>query len=106
MSVTPLRPIHRFLPGIAAPNPVELPRPTVQTLVAKLMQDRVVQPHVMLQVLAQHTHHRRHLADMLLARCAVPPDALYDCIAQHWDVGRVDLMALPPDPRYKPWRLG
>ncbi len=99
MSVTPLRPIHRFLPGMAAPNPVVLPRPTVQTLVAKLMQDRVVQPHVMLQVLAQHTHHRRHLADMLLARCAVPPDALYDCIAQHWGVGRVDLMALPPDPR-------
>ncbi len=99
MSVTPLRPIHRFLPGVAAPNPVVLPRPTVQTLAAKLMQDRLLPPHVMLQVLAQHTHRRRHLADLLLARRALPPEALYDAIAQHWGVGRVDLMALPPDPR-------
>ncbi len=99
MSVTPLRPIHRFLPGIAAPNPVVLPRPTMQTLAAKLMRDRLVQPHVLLQVLAQHTHRRRHLADLLLARCALPPEALYDCIAQHWGVGRVDLIGLPPDPR-------
>lgn len=99
MSVTPLRPIHRFLPGIAAPNPVVLPRPTMQTLAAKLMQDRLVQPHLMLQVLAQHTDRRRHLADLMLACRALPAEALYDCIAQHWGVGRVDLMALPPDPR-------
>ena len=99
MSVTPLRQIHRFLPGIAAPNPVVLPRPTVQKLAAKLMQDRLVQPHVMLQMLAQHSHRRRHLADMLLARRAMPPGVLYEAIAQLWGVGHVDLMALPPDPR-------
>ena len=99
MSVTPLRSIHRFLPGASAPSPVVLPRPTVQTLAAKLIQDRVVQPHVMLQVLAQNTHRGRHLADLLLAHPALPPEALYDCIAQHWGVGHIDLMALPPDPR-------
>ena len=75
MSVTPLRPIHRFLPGIAAPSPVVLPRPTVQTLAAKLMQDGLVPPHVIVQVLAQQDHRRRHLADMLLARRALPAEA-------------------------------
>ncbi len=99
MSITPLRPIHRFLPGTAAPHPVAVPRPSLQTLSAQLMQNGVVQPHIMLQVIAQQTQRRRHLADMLLARRAVPAETLYDAIAQHWGVGRVDLSALPPDIR-------
>lgn len=99
MSVTPLRPIHRFQPGIAAPSPVVLPRTTMQSLAAKLIQDRLVPPHIMLQVLAHHGAHHRHLADMLLARRAVSAELLYDAIAEHWEVGRVDLVALPPDPR-------
>lgn len=99
MSVTPLRPIHRFQPGVAAPVPVQSPRPTVQTLAAKLMQDRLVPPHIILQVLALQDRRRRHLADLLLARRAIAPDALYDAIAAHWGVGRIDLTALPPDPR-------
>lgn len=99
MSITPLRPIHSLLPGVAAPRPVGLPKPTLQTLAAKLMRDGLVQPHLMLQVLAQHDRRRKHLADMLLARRAVEPDTLYDAIGQHWGVGRVDLLASPPDPR-------
>ena len=99
MSVTPLRPIHRFLPGIAAPNPVVLPHPTAQTFAAQLIQDGVVQPHLMLQVLAQNGQRRRHLADLLLARGTLSEETLYDAIAQHWGVGRVDLAALPADPR-------
>ncbi|MES2432570.1 MAG: glycosyltransferase family 2 protein [Pseudomonadota bacterium] len=99
MSVTPLRPIHRFQPGVAAPRPVLSARPTVQTLAAKLMQDRLVPPHIILQVLALQDPRRKHLADLLLARRAVPATALYDAIARHWGVGRVDLIALPPDPR-------
>lgn len=99
MSAAPLRPIHRFLPGIAAPSPAALSRPTMQTLAASLIQGGLVPPHVIVQVLAQQDHRRRHLADMLLARRALPADVLYAAIAEHWGVGRVDPIALPPDPR-------
>ncbi|GLS86441.1 glycosyl transferase [Cypionkella aquatica] len=99
MAVTPLRPINRFAPGLAVAQPAVLAKPTLQTLAAKLMQNGLVPPHIILQALAQQDSRRKHLADMLLARSAVPPSVLYDAIAAHWQVGRVDLAALPPDPR-------
>lgn len=99
MSVSPLRPIHRFMPGATAPHLVVPPKPTLQTLSAKLMQDGVVKPHVMLQVIAQQPDRRRHLVDMLLARRAASPEDLYDAIGTHWGVGHVDLQNTPPDPR-------
>ncbi|MFC3180980.1 glycosyltransferase family 2 protein [Cypionkella sinensis] len=98
MSVSPLRPIERFLPGVVAPRLVAS-KPTLQTLSAKLMQDGVVKPHAMLQAIAQQTDRRRHLVDLLLARGASSAEMLYDAIGRHWGVGHVDLSAAPPDPR-------
>lgn len=99
MSASPLRPIHRFPPGAFAPRLVVAPKPSIQTLSAKLMQDGVVKPHVMLAAVAQQNDRRRHLVDLLLARGAASPDDLYDAIGKHWGVGHVDLSEAPPDPR-------
>lgn len=98
MSVSPLRPIERYMPGAIAPRAV-VSKPTLQTLSAKLMQDGVVKPHTMLQAIAQQTDRRRHLVDLLLARGASSAEMLYDAIGRHWGVGHVDLLVAPPDPR-------
>lgn len=98
MSFTSLRPIHRFTLGVPAPIAVAL-KPTMQTLAATLMQDGLVQSHVILQIISLHDRSSRHLCDMLLARSALQPADLYDAVARHWNVARIDLAAMPPDPR-------
>ncbi|EKD61302.1 MAG: hypothetical protein ACD_54C00299G0005 [uncultured bacterium] len=71
----------------------------MKTFAAVLLQDGLVAPHAMTQVLALRDQLGRHLTDILLAREVLPALTLYEAIAQHWQVSVADLAKRPPDPR-------
>ena len=99
MSFTPLRPVHN-LATVGRPARAELvPRPTMKTLAAALLQEGLVAPHAMTLALALQDQHRRHLTDILLARDVLSAPTLYDAIARHWHVTVADLAMRPADPR-------
>lgn len=99
MSFTPLRPVHDLATVGQSVRAVSLPRPSMKTLAALLLQEGLVAPHAMTQILALQDQLCRHLTDILLARDVLPAPILYKAIAQHWHVSVADLAIRPPDPR-------
>lgn len=99
MSFTPLRPVHNLATVGRSVRAAALPRPSMKTFAAVLLQDGLVAPHAMTQVLALRDQLGRHLTDILLAREVLPALTLYEAIAQHWQVSVADLAKRPPDPR-------
>jgi cellulose synthase/poly-beta-1,6-N-acetylglucosamine synthase-like glycosyltransferase len=99
MSVTPLRPIHRFLPGFDPPQAVVPARQSSQSFALMLMQDGLVPAAVIIQVLALQDQRHASVADALLARRVISADVLYAAAARHWGVARVDPNSFPPDAR-------
>lgn len=99
MSASPLRPIHRFAPVFPVEARAKPPTKTAQSLAFMLMQEGLVPPHEIMQMLALHQDSQRHLADILIAREAMAAGSLYDAMARHWGVGRADFQKTPPDPR-------
>jgi cellulose synthase/poly-beta-1,6-N-acetylglucosamine synthase-like glycosyltransferase len=99
MSVTPLRPIHRFLPGFPPPQAVVPLQPNAQSLALMLMQEGLLPADVMMQVLTLQDQRHASVADALLARGVISADLLYDAAARHWGVARVNPNSFPPDAR-------
>lgn len=99
MLFTPLRPVHNLATVGRSVRAAALPRPSMKTFAAVLLQDGLVAPHAMTQVLALRDQLGRHLTDILLAREVLPALTLYEAIAQHWQVSVADLAKRPPDPR-------
>jgi cellulose synthase/poly-beta-1,6-N-acetylglucosamine synthase-like glycosyltransferase len=90
------RVLRPFRPG---PQALPAPAPTDQRLAIRLLQDRVIAPHLLLQALACHSERPASpLADLLLDHQLVEETALYAALHRQTGIGPADLSATP-DPR-------
>jgi glycosyltransferase XagB len=99
VSVIQLRPTHRMARLTPAAVPEASAQFTARGFAGRLLAEGLVAPHQIIEALAMHQSHRRHLTEILLAREAIAPSLLFDAMARHWQIGQADLRAAPPDRR-------
>ena len=82
---------------VPAPSPV-VSDPD-QALVAALLRDGAVAPHLMLRALAQNGGRRGQMVELLLARGLVPEPRLYAALTRLSGIGLADPATMRADPR-------